>query len=171
MNHERHDPEPGSVPRHRADVPDMPYDGEAARDTTADAFIADVIAHAPDAIAGRAIEATYLRYGMAFAVYLTLDGVDRYAPDHRPAHCSTDPPLIEVEFKNAYYGSFADREAIVDDTIASFDWGTELRRALQSHPDLEQMVRFDRDAIWGFVSDHYDIREAHDGFHVFERWP
>lgn len=103
-----------------------------------------------------------------------LDGTEKYVRDYDPGHQPdepSEPSGIEADFKNVYYGRFEDRQAIIDNTIESFDWGVTLRRLLRDHPDLQQMVVFDRAAIWGFVSDHYEIIDDTDGLYVFERWP
>ena len=158
-------------PRHRAE----PEEAETERQPgPGDAYVADIIAHAPTEEAGRIIDQAYAKHGTAFALYLALDGVEKYVRDDGPGHQPRElsgPSGIEADFKNAYYGRFEDREAIIEDTIESFDWGTTLRRLLRDHPDLQQMVIFDRDAIWGFVSDHYEIIDGSDGLYVFERWP
>jgi hypothetical protein len=161
MNHEHQ-------PRHRAGP------APEAQPGPGDAYIADLVANAPTPQTGRVIAETYARYGTAFALYLALDGVDKYIRDHGPGDEPDDPTGpsgVEADFKNVYYGRFEDREAIIDDTISSFDWGTTLKQVLREHPDLEQMVVFDRDAIWGFVNDHYEIIDGTDGLYVFERWP
>lgn len=170
MNHEHSNYEPGHQPepRHRADTEEERQPGPG------DAYVADIVANAPTLEAGRIIAQTYAKYGTAFALYLALDGVEKYARDYGPGHKPEDPaapPGIEADFKHVYYGSFPDREAIIDDTIESFDWGSQLRLLLREHPDLDQMVVFDRDAIWGFVNDHYEIVDGTDGLYVFERWP
>lgn len=157
-------------PRHRAE--DSTVEEQPAG--PGDAYVADIVANAPTPEAGRVIETAYAKYGTAFALYLALDGVDKYARDYGPGHEPEDvagPAGLEADFKSVYYGSFPDREAIIDDTIESFDWGTTLRWLLHEHPDLAQMVVFDRAAIWGFVNDHYEIIDGTDGLYIFERWP
>lgn len=154
-SHHRHEP------RHHAAQP-------------ADGYIADVVANAPTPDAGRIIDALYAKYAMGFALYLTLDGVDKYPESHGAEHRYADAaerPALEAEFKNVYYDCFPDRESIIDDTIASFDWGTDLNRLLRDHPELRHVLTFDRDAIWGFASDQYEIIDGTDGLHVFERRP
>jgi hypothetical protein len=139
-----------------------------------DAYVAEIVARAPTPEAGRTIAEAYAKYGTAFALYLALDGTEKYVRDDGPndqPDGPAGPSGIEADFKNVYYGRFEDREAIIDDTIASFDWDVTLRQLLRDHPDLAQMVVFDRDAIWGFVSDHYEIVDDSDGLYVFERWP
>lgn len=162
MNHE-HSPE-NYQPRHRASA-----DGEH-RDPTGDAYVADIIDHAPTEEAEAILAEVYARHGTAFAVYLASDDVDHYSPDtdedrRRGMH------RIEADFKDSYYGCFADREMLIDDTIASFDWATDARRLLEGHPELQEFLVFDRDAIWGFINDHYDITELPSGLYAFERWP
>ncbi|MGK2875482.1 MAG: hypothetical protein ACSLEW_07555 [Nocardioides sp.] len=170
MNHERDHEHPSQDlgPHHRAGPADEP------QPSPGDAYVAEIVENAPIPEAGRIIEHVYAKCGTAFALYLALDGVDRYARDYGPGHEPEDPAEpqgIETDFKNAYYGRFEDREAIVDDTIASFDWGSDLRRLLRGHPDLAQMVILDRDAIWSFACTHYEIIDGIDGLYLFERWP
>jgi hypothetical protein len=171
MNPEHHNNQPEPEPRHRAE----PIHPEVERQPgPGDAYVAEIVAAAPTEEAGQTIADAYAKYGTAFALYLALDGTDKYVRDYGPSHEPADPAgpsSIEVDFKNVYYGRFEDREAIIDDTITSFDWATDLRRLLRDHPDLQQMVTFDRDAIWGFVNDHYEIIDGSDGLYVFERWP
>lgn len=160
MNHEHANYSPEPAPRHRAEQP-------------GDAYVADVIANAPTAETAQVIADAYARHGTAFALYLTLNGVEKYVPEYVPDDQlaeASKTPILEHDFKSVYYGRFEDREAIID-AIASFDWGTTLRRLLREHPDLEQIVVFDRDAIWGFASDHYEILDGTDGLYLFERWP
>jgi hypothetical protein len=169
MNYEhdgpQSDPEPD--PRHHADA----FAAEPERDTTGDAYVAHIVAYAPTPDTARAIAEAYDRHGVPFAIYLSLDGVDKYVRDFGPDHQPVGPATIEADFRDVYYGYFADRETLVDDTIASFDWGVELNQLLRDHPDLRRMVTFDRDAIWEFVQQHYEVVNGVHGLYAFERWP
>lgn len=150
-------------PRHR-------FTPEDRRDATREPYVGEVIANAPTPQAGQAIAEAYAKYGTAFAEFLTFPDTAQYgayesgeAPD-----AATTLRRIEADFRNVYYGSFPNREALIDDTIESFDWGFELDRALRDLPDLRAMVTFDRDAIWGFISDHYEVIARDDCLYVFE---
>ncbi len=173
MNHEHPSPKhPRSEsPRHRADIPGV-NSSEPIPSVDSDAYVLHVIRHAPTSETAETIADAYGRYGTAFALYLTLSGVERYARNYGPGHTpedATGPQGIERDFQNSYYGRFASRDALVDDTIESFDWGVDLTRLLEGRSDLQQVVTFDRDAIYDFAASHYEVIETDDGLYAFWR--
>lgn len=173
MNHERPSlNDSGSAPpRHRADIPGA-HPSEPIPSVESDAYVLHVIRHAPTSQTAEAIADAYGRHGTAFALYLTLSGVDRYARNYGPGQTpedATGPQGIERDFQNSYYGRFASRDALVDDTIESFDWGVELSRLLEGRIELQHVVTFDRDAVYDFAAAHYEVIETDDGLYAFWR--
>lgn len=139
------------APRHRAEQDEDPEHGMG------DAFVRQLADQAPSVEAAERLTDLYQRHGTAFAVYLGLDDVDPYAE------------TTEEDFTEVYYDCFTTREGLIDDTIASFDWGRDLDRLLAGDPLLRAVVAFDRDAIWGFITDHYDIVAIGDSIYAFAR--
>lgn len=98
MNHEHPSTRNHPAPKHRAETGPALLDygqsaatGEVITDPKADAFVAEVIENAPSPEAADAISRAYQRHGTAFAIYLTLDGVDKYVHDYGPGHQPADP--------------------------------------------------------------------------------
>ncbi|TWP34409.1 hypothetical protein [Leekyejoonella antrihumi] len=124
-----------------------------------DAYVLDVIQDPPSPDAAHLIEEVYARHGNAFAVYLSLEDVDQYSES------------VEEDFRDAYVASYDSQDALVDDTIDSWGWHRDLDRLLRDEPLLRSIVTLDRDAIWDFTQEHYDIVNLVDEYHVFEQWP
>jgi hypothetical protein len=141
------------------------------RDTTADAYVADIVANAPSLESGRVIAQAYAKHGIAFALYLTLDGVDKYIRDYGPGHQQASPQTIESDFANSYHGRYPDRDALIDGVVETFGWQHDLDSLLHDKPDLRLAVTFDRDAIYEFANNHYEVLDGVNGLYVFERWP
>ena len=135
-------------PRHRSE----PH----ASEQPGDAYVTQMIDLAADAATGERLADLYLMYGMAFALYLALDGIDQNAA------------TIEADFTNAYVGFYPDRAALIRDTIESFDWGVELDRRLAGDPLLRAMVTFNEDEIWCFANEHYEVVALDAGLYAYE---
>ncbi|MCX6398321.1 MAG: hypothetical protein NTX33_00115 [Propionibacteriales bacterium] len=172
MNHEPHPSNNPDryQPRHRVDHElEAAEMGQAPYDADSDNYIRHVVEHAPTAEVGALIARLYRRHGSPFAAYLTLDSVNAYFRDNGDGPMADQTNQLETDFKDAYYGHFPDREALVDDTIASFDWGSEADRLLDGHVQLSQFLVFDRSAIYEFASDHYEVIHTDEGLYVFWR--
>lgn len=147
-------------PRHRAPT-EAQHDPDLERreqhPLTDGDLIRLVIELAPTEAAAALVEELWDRHGEPFAAYLTLDGIDRYADD------------LEAQFTSVYVGRYDDREAVVTDTIASFDWGSDLDWLLSGDPQLRSVVTFDRRAIWDLAADHYEILVRPGSLYAFER--
>lgn len=173
MNHEQNQPagssQGGYEPRHRAEHRLAANVTELQTEPNSDQYVRHVIEHAPTPAAGELIARLYERHGTAFAIYLALDGVDNYIRDNGDGPRSGDITKLERDFNEAYYGFFPDKDALVEDTIASFDWGAEANWLLHGHFELQQFLVFDRDAIYGFASDHYEVIRTDHGLYVYLR--
>lgn len=121
-----------------------------------DYFIADVLDHAPTPQAAARIEDAYTRHGTAFAVYLGLEDIDRYST------------TVEAEFTNCYIGYYPTQDALIDDTIDTFGWQESLDEFLNQHIDLKPFLSLDRDGIWDFIQDSFEVVDL-GGLHVFEK--
>lgn len=153
MNHEISN-HPNPEPKHRAE--------EKLRDDsppTWDAFVASAAEHAPDAASTNRIADAYTRHGFPFAIYLALGGTNLASPS------------LENDFKNVFVGYYWSRDALIDDTIASFDWGADLHNRLAGDPLLRSLVTFDREAVWTFANDHYEIVDLDGSLYVYEPEP
>lgn len=147
------DTERDAEPRHRREqaIENAPMTG--------DAFIASIIEVAPDQPTAARLTENYARYGTAFAIYLALDDTDRGSE------------TVEADFRDAFVGYFANHQALIDDTIASFDWGSDLHQLLAARPLLRSMLRFNYEAIWAFASQHYEVVELDRGLYVYMPGP
>ncbi|GAA1508618.1 hypothetical protein [Nocardioides humi] len=173
MNHEQN--QPGGVsqrryePRHRAEQRLAANATDLHTEPDSDQYVRHVIEHAPSPAAGALVAQLYERHGTAFAIYLALGGVDNYIRDNGEGPRTTDIAGLERDFTEAYYDFFPDKDALVEDTIASFDWGAEASWLLRGHLELQQFLVFDRDAIYGFASDHYEVIRTDQGLYVYMR--
>lgn len=142
-------------PRHRG----APSSEQLASDADVMGCVVEKIARLrPDHERAQRLNLVYQRRGAPFAAYLTLDDVDLSGPD------------IEAGFEAAYVGHFADRAMLVQSTIDTFGWRRDLERLVATHIELRTFVDFNRDAVVGFVRDHYDVVETDTGFYLFEAW-
>lgn len=119
----------------------------------------DLLAAAPTPDDAHRLEALYAKHGTALAVYLGLADVDPYAAD------------VAEKFENELAGVYANPEALVDDTIASFGWTKDLDRLLEGDPLLRAVVTFDRAAIRALAQDHYQIVSVEGALYVFQPLP
>jgi hypothetical protein len=78
---------------------------------------------------------------------------------------------VAEKFENELAGVYANPEALVDDTIASFGWTKDLDRLLEGDPLLRAVVTFDRAAIRALAQDHYQIVSVEGALYVFQPLP
>ncbi|NHA01340.1 hypothetical protein G5V59_19955 [Nocardioides sp. W3-2-3] len=174
MNHEHPSANDSGAepPRHRADIPGGDS-SESIPSVESDAYVLHVIRHAPTSETAEAIADAYGRHGTAFALYLTLSGVDRYVRDYGPGHThegATGPQGIERDFQNKLTTAGSPRGTRSSTTPSSPSTGApSLSRLLEGRIESQHVVTFDRDAIYDFAAAHYEVVETDDGLYAFWR--
>lgn len=131
--------------------------GEQQR-SSADYFIEYCVNNAHTRRQARAIRQLYAEHHDAFAAYLSLDDIN------------TNSEALAADFDNAYIGTFADEDTLVENELESQGWLEAVDQVIRQQGIPEGILIWDRDALLEQLHRYvYDIVDLDGYLHVFSK--
>lgn len=152
MNQPEHTPH---NPPHNSDP--ISEEGGRHMKSTADYFIEDQIMHAPTPEMAKRYAELYQQHGEPFAIYLSLE----------PTH--TDPETLGLDYQDAYYGTFPDRDVFREEVLTSLGWAEALDKARNEAGIPEDALQWNTDYIDEDIEAAYDLVEIGGKIYVFNK--